>query len=129
MGFKNAFQAVGERARVTFNVPVISGDYANERITFSKVGTGTLATTIREVLALIEGAGLTGLTLELWLPRVADASFPDASRTDADYTNSGLTPLSTSGAVRWLIASYPGAQIRAKSGGVQGAVSVSATAL
>lgn len=112
---------------MSFTVPGVSGNYASERITFGAVGVGEIGQSFREVTALVEGPFVSGATLELWLPRVADGTEAASARTDADYFNSGLTPLTSTGAVRWQVSAWPGAQIRVKSGGVPGSLVVSAS--
>jgi hypothetical protein len=126
MAIRSFTQDHKERARITFNVPAKSGDYANERITFGAVGSGTYAQSFVEVTALAETL-VTGATVELWLPQVPDPNVASDARTDANYYNSTLTPLTTQGAVVWATSAWPGAQIRVKSGGVAGAMTVSAS--
>lgn len=117
--------------RTTFSVPVVSGDYANERITIGAVGSGQAEESFEEVQALVEGPFVAGATAELWLRKVADSTEGAASMDDADYTLAGtnFTTLTATGSVRWALSGWPGAQIRVKSGGFSGSLNVSATAL
>lgn len=118
------------KARVAFAVPVTSGNYANERITFGEARPGQPDQDFTGFTALIEGPIVPGATLELWLPRVADGGEAAGARTDADYTNSGLATLTAAGAISWgPLGGWVGAQIRVKSGGTAGTLNVSATAL
>lgn len=110
------------KSRVSFTVPATAGQYAPERITFPETFS---ATTVPDVgllgiTALIESNAATGATLELWLPKIG------ATGIDADYTFSGIS--ASSGLLYQALASFPGAQLRAKSAGVAGAMVVSATA-
>jgi hypothetical protein len=128
-----------ERARVTMNVPVTSGDYASERITFGADQAGQIDGSFIGVTALLETCP-AGATLELWLPQVADGTLSGSDRTDANYFYAGQvlgpagvanTPTGATasfGSATWPLAGYPGAQLRAKSGGTSGGMTVSATA-
>lgn len=113
---------------MTFNLPEIVGGYATETIVFGPCGQGTNVWEFREITALIEGSIGNG-TLELWLPKVPAGGAPlPADRTVADYFNTSITPLSTSGAARWQFSTWPGAMLRMKSGSaVPAAVTVSAS--
>jgi len=110
------------KTRSSFTVPATSGQYAPERITFP----GTFASGLVPdegllgLTALIESNTATGATLELWLPKIG------ATGIDADYTVTSTT--ATAGAINLALASYPGAQLRVKSGGSAGTMTVSATA-
>lgn len=117
-------QVVGETFRKTFN-PTSAG-YAPERITFGVVPVGVREDDgIGGITALIEST-TTAATLEVWLPRVQDGTTPASTIgvTDADYFYSGHTV--SSGAFTYPLAAWPGAQLRVKSGGTAGAVTVSA---
>lgn len=121
------------------NVPSIAGDYASERITFGADAPGQIDGSFIGVTALLESCPALA-TLELWLPQVADGTLTGSDRTDANYFYAGLVlaPAGTAyapvgatasfGSATWPLAGYPGAQLRAKSGGVGGVMQVSATA-
>lgn len=113
-------------ARQTFAVPATSGQYAPERITFmppaGPAGIRVDPLDLVGVTALIESNTATGAVLELWLPKVGTVS----PGVDADYVYSGKGI--TSGAETWPLASYPGAQLRARSAGTAGSMAVSASA-
>jgi hypothetical protein len=118
-----------DQGRATFNVPVGAGNYANERITLGAVGPGTRSVSFSEITALAEAPFLAGATVELWLRKVADGTEAAGSMTDEDYTLAGtnFTGLTAAGAQRWAVSAWPGAQIRVKSGGAMGVMSVSAS--
>lgn len=127
MGLRSYDQSFKEKVRQTFTIPVKSGDYASERITFGVCPVGMQEQSFREISALVESPFVTGAVVELWLPRLADGGEAASARTDADYTNSGVTPQSVVGLARWQVSGYPGAQIRVKSGGTPGVLAISAT--
>ena len=128
MGFRNPGIPAGETSRVVFNLNGVDTNYAPERLTLGAAGPGLYPRGFMGVTALVESL-VTGATIELWLPRVAnDPNLPASSFGDADYFNSGLTPLTTAGAANWSLAGWPGAQIRVKSSTTAGAMSVSASA-
>ncbi len=107
--------------RQSFNVPATSGTYAPERITFGSASTNVIPDALLGLTSLLESAP-TGATVEIWLPKLGAA----VPATDADYFYSGDSH--TSGRLTVPLASYPGAQIRVKSGGTAGAAVVDATA-
>lgn len=113
------------RDRATFAVPATSGQYAPERITFmppaGPAGVPTFPILLAAVTALLE-SGPAGAVVELWLPKVGTT--PPGVDADFTYTGKGITI----GSETWLLASYPGAQLRVRSGGTAGAAVVSATA-
>lgn len=123
--------ALRGRQRQTFNVPGVAGNYANERITFGAVGAGEIDQDFLAFTVLVEDAFVPGCTVELWLPRVSDSGEAAAARTDADYFNSRITPMTTAGAQTYLGngGGWVGAQVRVKSGGTAGTLNVSATAV
>lgn len=108
-----------ERSSKTFVVGTTG--YAAERLTF-----GTHATVIPDqavyvgITALVKSAP-AGAVLELWLPTFG------ATDLDNDYYNTGKS-ISGTGAETWPLASWVGAQLRAKSGGTSGNMVVDATA-
>jgi hypothetical protein len=128
-----------ERARVTATVPAVSGDYANERIEFGDVGSGQYGQSFMGVTALIEQIPASA-RVELWLPKVADASLNAADRTDSDFFYAGLVLVparvaytatgetASYGSASWPLCGYPGAQLRIRSGGIGGSAVISATA-
>lgn len=129
MGTRSYDQSFKEKYRQAFTVPGVSGNYANERITFGAAKAGDIESAFREISALVEGPGaiLAGASLELWLPKVADGTMLAENRTDADYFNSAVTPQTVQGLARWQLSTWPGAQLRVKSGGTGGVVTVSAS--
>lgn len=129
MGVRSFTQEALDQGRATFNVPQVSGNYANERITLGAVGPGTRSVAFQEITALAEGPFVAGAVVELWLRKVADGSEAAGSMDDSDYTLAGanFSTLTAAGAMRWALSAWPGAQIRVKSGGVSGAQGVSAS--
>lgn len=140
MGIKNAAVSVLEKARVTMNLPAVSGDYAEERITFGKVSPGQQEVSLTGITALLEGSPPSGASVELWLPKVADAGESHADFSDVDdYYFAGqvlAAPRATFaaagsevsyGSATWPLAAYPGGQLRGRSGGAGGEMVVSAT--
>ena len=125
MGSRSYDQSAKEMYRVTVNVPGVSGNYA-EFITFGAAGVGQNVQFFREITALVENY-VAGSTVELWLPHVVDSSEAASDRDAGDYFNSGFSTLTAAGAVRWVLSAWPGAQIRVKSGGTPGAMTISAT--
>lgn len=135
-----------ERQRVTFTVDGVSGDYANERLTFGVVASGVIPDAFSSVAALIEGGPdgspePSGIVVELWLPRIAGTDKSADQLTDADYFFAGnvLAPAGVAksvtgantvqfGSATWNLGAWPGAQLRVKSGPASGTVTVSASA-
>ena len=105
--------------RKTFAVPAGAGAYAPERITFGAPSADVPARGLLGVTVLIESAP-TGAEVELWLPKIGAA----VPAVDADYFL--FQTISASATV--ALASYPGAQIRVKSGGTAGDCDVSVSA-
>jgi hypothetical protein len=118
---------VKERYRLAFTVPSTSGGYAFERITFGAVRSGQPEDSFQGVTAMIEGSGVATAVLELWLPRLDAGSKHPSDFIDSDYSYAGKSVTATGGET-WPLAGYPGAQIRVKSGGTSGTMTVSATA-
>jgi hypothetical protein len=104
--------------RQTFTVPVTSGQYAPEFITFAPGNTNTVPISLIGVTTLVESNVATA-KVELWL-----------LQKGADPTASGSYFLFNSdvGNATIALASYPGAQLRVKSGGTAGSMIVNATA-
>lgn len=129
MGNRSYEQDAKERYRKTFAIGSTSGDYASERITFGAVSAGTQDQSFVEVTVLAEAPFVSGAAVELWLPQVMDSSLSSPSaRADGNYFNSGITPLQAAGSQRWVFSAWPGAQLRVKSGGVSGSLTLSASA-
>lgn len=105
-------------ARVTFTVPATAGQYAPERIQLNSQSASVVTPTLLGATALIEAAPASA-ALELWLLRVNGDPTNDADYHLYDSTTASKT---------WPLASFPGAQLRAKSGGTAGSMTVSATA-
>ena len=108
-------------SRTSFAVPATSGTYAPERITFGSDNPSTPPDALLGLTSLLESAP-AGAVVEVWLPKIG-AAVPAA---DADYFFSGDSH--TSGRITVPLASWPGAQIRVKSGGTAGTAVVNATA-
>lgn len=108
----------------TFTVPVTSGSYAPERIAFGEVPVGLAPMSFEGVTATVN-TSITAMVVELWLPRVGIAS---GAHLDTDYTYSGQALDAATGGETFVLAGYPGAQIRVRSGGTDGSAVVSASA-
>lgn len=117
---------VKERYRQTFTVPSASGSYAFERITFGAVASGMAEDSFQGVTVSVD-TSVTGMSVELWLPRVGAGTKHPSAYVDDDYKFSGKF-IGATGAETWALAGYPGAQIRVKSGGTSGSAVVSASA-
>jgi len=137
-------RAVKARHRKVFTVPVTSGNYATQVITIGVPADATTAPMdYAGVTVLMEGAPVAGCQAELWLPRVTPE--PDGKAVSAldpvtDYYHSGqvVCPVGTAasptgatasfGSLTYALAGWPGCQVRVKSGGVSGSVTVSVVA-
>lgn len=110
------------KARKSFTVPATAGQYAPERITFpSSFGSGLAEDEgLLGISLLIESGGAAGAVAEVWLPKIG------ATGVDADYSLAGAGI--SSGQLTMALASFPGAQVRVKSGGTAGTTTVDATA-
>ena len=115
---------VQQAFRETFTVPAASGSYAPERIAFGEVPSGLAPMSFEGVTAVVNTSVAT-MVVELWLPKVGVAS---GSHIDTDYTYSGQALDAATGGETFVLAGYPGAQIRVKSGGTGGSAVVSASA-
>lgn len=106
--------------RVTFTVPATAGQYAPERLNLNshQPPSAVLTSPLLGVTALIESAPASA-EIELWLLRLGGDPTNDAEFFFFDTTASSKT---------WPLASFPGAQLRAKSGGNAGSMTVSASA-
>ena len=126
-----------QRARIAFTLDGVSGNYANERITFGADSTGLADFAgIFEITCLVEGSNnapfVPGCTVELWLRRGSDASESPGTFDDGDYTLAGATnfpSLAAAGAQVWGLSGFGAAQIRCKSGAMAGSQGVTATCL
>lgn len=115
---------VQQRFQQTFTVPGASGSYAFERIAFGEVPAGVFPMSFEGVTVSVDSA-VTSAVVELWLPRVGVAG---GEHIDGDYTYSGQALDAATGAETFVLAGYPGAQIRVKSGGTGGTATISASA-
>ena len=83
-----------------------------------------------------------GAKVELWLPQVSETATPASGFTDANYFYSGLVCVparvaytatgetATFGSAYWLLAGYPGAQLRVVNGsGAGGSATISWSAI
>lgn len=108
-----------ERTAKTFVVGTTG--YASEKITFGTHATGVPDQAVYVGITALVSAAPAGAVLELWLPKLG------ATDLDSDYFFSGKS-ISGAGAETWPLASWTGAQLRAKSGGTSGNMTVDATA-
>lgn len=113
-----------QQFRQAFTVPSTSGAYAPERIAFGEVAAGVAPMGFEAVTASVD-VSVTSMVVELWLPKVGIAG---GAHLDTDYTYSGQALDAATGAETFVLARYPGAQIRVKSGGTAGTAVVSASA-
>lgn len=140
MGVHNADHITKDKGRAVGQVPAVSGNYMEQRITFGAAGPGDRERSFMGVTALLESAP-AGVVLELWLPQVADGNVAADARTDQNYYYSGfavypvgtaVTPVGAQaasyGSATWSLAGYPGGQLRLRSGGVGGAAAFSGSA-
>jgi len=116
--------ATKEKYKMSFTVPAASGSYAPERIAFGEVKSGQAPDSFQGVTAAVLTT-VASATVELWLPRVDIAG---GTHLDTDYTYSGQALDAATGAETFVLAGWPGAQIRVKSGGSAGTMVVSASA-
>lgn len=107
----------GERA--SFVVPVTSGNYAPESITFGVAGSRPIDLLGVTVLAETLPASAA---VELWVLKHGGTH-----GTSADYFHFG-DALTSAGGKTWSLASVGGAQIRVKSGGTSGTAAINAWA-
>jgi hypothetical protein len=122
------------RQRKVFAVPTPSGGYANEVLTIGATESGSIEETYRRIQVVVEGSGgspfVAGSTVEVWFPRLADATTPPSSLTNADYTMGGTSyQMTSAGMYAFELGGYSGCQVRVKSGGLGGNQAVSATAI
>lgn len=114
--------AVKFKLRQSFTVPVTSGQYAPERIQLNAGSAGLIsAPALLGVTALVEQAVASAI-VELWLLGLQAGLDPTQ---DASYFYAGK---STATGDTFPLASWPGAQLRVKSGGTAGTQIVNATA-
>jgi|GEM_PF-6301409 len=111
-----------EWASQSFTVPVTSGSYAPERLTFGDQ-TGVLSPGYDGVTVHVH-ASVATMVVELWLPRVGAV----APYVNSDYKYSGEALAADTGSKNYLLSGYPGAQFRVRSGGTAGAAELSASA-
>lgn len=96
--------------RQTFSVPVTSGNYAPERVQLNSQSTSTKSPPLLGVTVLVE-VPIAASTFELWLLSLGADPTVDANYFFYDFASNGKT---------WALASFPGGQIRMKSGGTLG---------
>lgn len=143
MGIKNAAIWRKTQHRLTISLTNVSGDYGDAVMTIGKVGAGEAEQSYTAVTVLIEGNPPAGSSVELWLPRVTGGDKAASDRDDgADYyfagqvvwparaaagSSTGIT--NSFGSGTFSLAGYPGAQLRARSGGSAGPITISASAV
>ena len=145
----NVDQVYKQRARQVFTVPNTSGNYAEERITFgAPANAGDREESFQGVTVVLEDVGTDGhhqapqlVVAEVWVGQVPDGNVSGYQMTDANYWFSGLvvvpanvayTPVGVTvsyGSGTWPLAGWPMVQIRVKSGGIGGPVTVSAAGI
>jgi len=145
----NVDQIAKAKQRVTMEVPSTAGNYCATRITLgAPLSTGEREDSFQGITCLIEDVGTdgtnqapVGMVAELWLSQVPDGSVSAANMTDANYFFSGqvvvpanvaYTPVGVTvsyGMGTWPLAGWPMVQIRVKSGGVGGPVTISASGI
>jgi hypothetical protein len=110
------------RASQVFAVPLTSGLYAPERITLASLGNVPASSdALLGITILMETGGPGGSVAELWLLKNGGSPL-----NDAHWFYSGKSI--SSGAETWPLASWAGAQVRVKSGGASGNLTVHASA-
>lgn len=132
-----------EQQRKTLSVPIVSGDYG-DFIEIGSVGSGVRAQSFMGCTVLVEGQASklpSGVTVELWLPHVVDGTRARSAYDDTDFHFAGqvVAPSGSSltaatgtvlsfGAATWEFAGWPGARLRARSGGFDGSITISVVA-
>lgn len=132
-----------EKVRKSLSVPITSGDYG-DFVEIGAVASGTREQSFMGCTVLIEGQASklpSGVTVELWLPHVVDGtrSRDQFDTTDFHFAGQVVAPAGSSlsastgtvlsfGAATWEFAGWPGARLRARSGGVDGTVPISVVA-
>lgn len=106
------------QTRQAFTVPVTLGVYAPERVVLSSTNTSVISPPLLGVTVLVEAAPASA-TYELWLLQVNADPTVDGNYLFYDFASAGKT---------WALASFRGAQIRCKSGGVAGTTTLSVSA-
>lgn len=104
---------VKERYNQSFTVPATAASYAFERMTFGERPSGMPQDSFQGVTVAVQ-SGVTDAVYELWLPKVGAVQ---GSMVDDDYD---LWATITSPGETKVLAGYPGAQVRVKSGGTSG---------
>ena len=113
--------------RQTCSVPATAGNYASEVVQLGVTQVGMEDLSIIGVTGMLEAGSVPGVTLELWVRRArgGDSKVP-SDMTAQDYTNSGLSTLSSPGVVSWVLGGgIRAAQLRVKSGGTPGLAHIS----
>ena len=110
-------------ASQNFTVPAGAGSYAPERIQLNSQNASVKSELVERVTAVVEAVVATAVA-ELWLLK------PGADPTnDANYAlYSSIANAAALGGATVELADAPGAQIRVKSGGTAGTVTISASA-
>lgn len=109
-------------ARKSFTVPSTSGQYAPEEIVFAPSTAAVPSPGLLGVSAVVESLPASS-ALELWLLQI------EADPTNAgNWFYSGNNITAANALVTWPLASYPGAKLRAKSGGTSGSLVADASA-
>jgi len=109
-------------ARQSFTVPATNGQYASEEIVFAPSTVAVVPSGLLGGSAVIEKKPASA-SLELWLLQV------EGDPTNAaDWFYSGNNVTAANALVTWPLASYPGAKLRAKSGGTSGSLVADASA-
>lgn len=104
-----------------FTVPAGLGSYAPERLTIGVPPDATVEESLLGCTLLLMASSPANCEAEIWLAKLG------ATGLDADYANTGFS-VKTAGAGTLALASWPGFQIRVKSGGTAGTATVHATA-
>lgn len=113
-----------EKGQKTFSLPAASGSYSAERITVGAVKSGMVEDSFQGITISVD-TSVSGMTCELWLPKVGRSAGEVV--LDADYKYTGKS-IGATGSETWALAGYPGAQIRVKSGGSAGSPVISYSA-
>lgn len=111
------------KARQSFTVPATNGNYATERISLASPSENAPSPGLLGVTIAPEPGGAADAVAELWLLQIGGDP-----TDDGDYFYSGKSVTSGGEATTIPLASYPGAQIRVKSGGTSGSLVVNVAA-
>jgi hypothetical protein len=114
-GLCTQIEPVLEAKIVTFNVPVTSGQYAPERMMFRSPSN----ILIGHIAVILEAAAPTGTVFDTWVLKTGGNPL-----NDADFFPSGVTFLAGSALGGNPSVLFRTVQLRAKSGGTAGAVTM-----